>query len=67
VRFLLVLDLLIVISTVLLEWHYVVDLLGGALVAALSVLLAVLEHRDVWREERFISKGSQDCKFRVQK
>jgi membrane-associated phospholipid phosphatase len=37
VAFLIVMDLLIVFSTMLLEWHYVVDLIGGAIVALLAV------------------------------
>jgi PAP2 superfamily protein len=37
--FLLAVDLLIVVAVVLLEWHYVVDILGGMAVAGLSVLI----------------------------
>jgi hypothetical protein len=36
---LLAVDLLIVVSVVLLEWHYVVDILGGLAVACVSILL----------------------------
>jgi hypothetical protein len=37
--FLLGIDLMIAIAVVLLEWHYVIDILGGVAVAALSVLV----------------------------
>jgi hypothetical protein len=37
--FLLAIDLIIAIAVVLLEWHYVVDMLGGVAVAALSILV----------------------------
>jgi hypothetical protein len=36
--FLLVIDLIIAIAVVLLEWHYIVDMLGGVAVAASSIL-----------------------------
>jgi hypothetical protein len=38
-RFLLAVDLLIVVAVVLLEWHYVVDVLGGLAVACIAVLI----------------------------
>jgi hypothetical protein len=37
--FLLVIDLFIATAVVLLEWHYVVDMLGGLAVAGLSILI----------------------------
>ncbi len=37
--FLLAVDLLLVVSILLLEWHYFVDLLGGIVVAAVSLLI----------------------------
>lgn len=40
VCFLLAVDLLVVVSIVFLEWHYVVDLLGGIVVAGVAVLMA---------------------------
>lgn len=45
-------DAFLVMAIVLLEWHYMVDLLGGAAVAALALLFARFAVRDDTREER---------------
>ena len=39
-------DALLIVSILLLEWHYVVDILGGALVAAISIAIT---NQSSWR------------------
>ena len=48
--FLILLNLVILVSVLLLEWHYVVDVLGGVLVA-LAAIVAV----NGWRKEMPLS------------
>jgi hypothetical protein len=43
VRFLLVYDFLMIFSIVLLQWHYLIDLIGGALVAIIVVKIHQLQ------------------------
>jgi PAP2 superfamily len=45
VRSLLAYDFLMIFSTVLLQWHYLVDLIGGALVAIIAIKLHQLQTR----------------------
>lgn len=55
---LLALDLLLVASIVLLEWHYVVDLVGGVAVAALAILVVGAPHQQPRLAGGFPGAGS---------
>ncbi|MGO9124600.1 MAG: phosphatase PAP2 family protein [Terriglobales bacterium] len=43
-------SILLAIAIVLLEWHYVVDVLAGVLVAIIAII--AVDGRDLWRRER---------------
>jgi hypothetical protein len=49
-RLLLVVDVLIALTVILLEWHYAIDILGGLAVAGLAVLLFPAEQENAFGE-----------------
>jgi hypothetical protein len=63
--FLLAVDLLIVVSVVLLEWHYVIDILGGLAVACASILIVDGASGDKRASPALPDQGTSVTKSRV--
>ena len=55
IMILAVFDMLLVASILLLEWHYIIDLFAGVLVAALAVAAEAHFQKDVGKPE--LKKG----------
>jgi PAP2 superfamily len=56
-------DVLLIVAIVLLEWHYVVDVLAGVAVAVVAI--ALIDGQELWRRRNSILAGIPEARGRV--